>query len=98
MSDEAKKGAQQLPVKVPDDILGGAYSNHMEVSHTREEFFLDFFTLLPQVGKLSGRIIVSPGHVKRIVRALAENLARYEEAYGPVPEIPEPTAAPKIVN
>lgn len=99
MSDAQKPAAPPGPggaiqVKVTDDVVGGIYSNHMVVAHTREEFFLDFFTMLPQVGKLAGRVIVSPGHLKRILRALGENLARYEARYGPIQEAAEPPSSP----
>ena len=83
-----------IQVKVTDDVVGGVYSNHMVVAHTREEFFLDFFTMLPQVGKMASRVIVSPGHLKRILRALGENLARYEARFGTIQEAPEPPSSP----
>lgn len=89
MADEAPK-QRQIPIKVTDDIVGGVYSNHMIVSHTQEEFFLDFFSMLPEAGKLSARVIVSPGHMKRISRALAENIARYEASFGSITEAPAP--------
>ena len=40
------------------------------------------------------RIVTSPGHMKRIVRALAANLTRYEEAFGPIEEAQEPATDP----
>ena len=62
----------------------------MMISHTREEFFLDFFSMLPEAGKLSARVISSPGHMKRIARAMAENIAKYEARFGVITEAPEP--------
>lgn len=99
MSESKKPAGPAAPgasiqVKVTDDIVGGVYSNHMVVAHTREEFFLDFFTMLPQVGKMASRVIVSPGHLKRILRALGENLGRYEARYGVIQEAPEPPSSP----
>ena len=96
MSEQGGRPAVKgrVPVKVTDEVVGGVYSNHMVVSHTQEEFFLDFFTMLPQVGKLASRVIVSPGHLKRIVRALSDNLKRYEQRHGPVREAPAPPTTP----
>ncbi|MGD8375871.1 MAG: DUF3467 domain-containing protein [Acidobacteriota bacterium] len=91
---EPRDAAKRVPVKVTDEVVGGVYSNHMVVSHTQEEFFIDFFTMLPQFGKLASRVIASPGHMKRIARALNENLARYESRYGTIPEAPGPSATP----
>ncbi len=92
MAEEKPKQGRSIPIKVTDDIVGGVYSNHMMVSHTREEFFLDFFSMLPEAGKLSARVIASPGHVKRIARALMENIAKYESRFGPITEAPAPPA------
>jgi hypothetical protein len=90
MADEKPKESRSIPIKVTDEIVGGVYSNHMMVSHTREEFFLDFFSMLPEAGKLSARVIASPGHVKRIARALTENIAKYESRFGTIEEAAEP--------
>lgn len=32
------------------------------------------------------RIVTSPQHAKALLRSLAENIACYEEAFGPIPE------------
>lgn len=89
MADEPTR-PRQIPIKVTDDVVGGVYSNHMVVSHTQEEFFLDFFSMLPEAGKLSARVIVSPGHMKRVARAMAENIAKYEARFGAIREAPAP--------
>ena len=96
--EEQKKQPRQVQVKVTDDVLGGVYSNHMMVTHTREEFFLEFFTMLPNVGKLASRVIVSPGHLKRILGALSENLRRYEENFGSIQEAAEPGVPATTLN
>ena len=88
----AKK--QQLPVKVPDSVLRGVYANQMVVSHTREEFLLDFVNLFPPEGVVTARVIVSPGHLKRMIKALSDNLARYERQHGQIIEAPVPEPEP----
>lgn len=87
---EEKGQKKPLPVKMPDRHLGGVYSNQMLVSHTREEFLLDFVNLFPPQGVVNARVIVSPGHLKRMIRALQENLARYESRHGPIVEAAPP--------
>lgn len=81
---------QRIDVKISDEELRGRYANLLRVTHTREEFFLDFINLLPPQGVVTARVVLSPGHLKRIVRALAANLARYEEAFGRLDEAAEP--------
>jgi len=86
-----------VPVKIPESVLPGVYSNQMMVSHTREEFLIDFLNLFPPQGVVNARVIVSPGHLKRMIRALQENLTRYETRFGPILEA-EPPAPDTLQN
>ncbi|MCH9650898.1 MAG: DUF3467 domain-containing protein [Deltaproteobacteria bacterium] len=78
-------------VKIGDEELKGRYSNLLRVTYTREEFFLDFINLVPPQGVVTARVVTSPGHLKRIVRALSSTLKRYEDAHGAILEAPEPS-------
>ncbi len=91
MADQKVKG---MNVKIDDDELRGRYSNLVRVSHTREEFILDFINMVPPQGVVAARVIVSPGHLKRLIRALTANLEIYEKGFGAVPETPEPAGEP----
>jgi len=71
-------------VKMTDGALVGAYANMVQIGHTPEEFILDFMNLFPPTGIVTARVIVSPGHMKRIVAALEENLKKYEEQFGAI--------------
>ena len=86
-----RKGAQ---IKVPEEVARGTYANAMAVFHTREEFVLDFVLSLPPQGIINSRVLISPGHLKRVIGALQGNLTAWEEKFGPVPEPPEPTGRP----
>ena len=85
---------RELPIKMPESVLPGVYSNQMMISHTREEFLIDFMNLFPPQGVVNARVIVSPGHLKRMIRALQDNLSRYETRFGPIIEaaVPGPDA------
>ena len=85
-----KSTPKEIRIDFPKELIGGTYSNNMAVTHTREEFILDFLMIAPPSGSVTGRIIVRPGHIKRIVKALQENIARYENEYGTIPNIEEP--------
>lgn len=92
-----QKQQKTLNIKIHDDDLKGRYSNLLRVTHTREEFILDFINVVPPQAVLTSRLIASPGHLKRIVRALAENLEIYEKNFGPLTEAPDPSD-PSSVN
>ena len=80
----------EIEMKASDDVLRGTYSNVMRIAHTKEEFVLDFMNLLHPPGTLNARVIVSPGHLKRMVSALADNLRKYEAHHGPLRQAEPP--------
>lgn len=90
MQEENKDNKKQIQIKAKDDIMEGKYANMVKVSHTREEFILDFISLFPPVGTLNSRVIMSPGHVKRMVVAMQDNIQKYENRFGSVELSDEP--------
>ncbi len=81
---------KKIPVEFPAQLKGGAYANNMMVMHTREEFILDFLMIGPNAGAVTARIIMSPGHTKRMIAALQENLRKYEQQHGSLTPADEP--------
>lgn len=82
---------KQIQIKAGNKEIQGVYSNLLEIKHTKEEFCLDFFNVFPPVGALVSRIVVSPGHLKRMISAFQTNLKKYEERFGPVKEAESPS-------
>ncbi|WP_038058203.1 DUF3467 domain-containing protein [Thermus amyloliquefaciens] len=77
----------KLDIQIDKDIALGRYTNLALIAHTKNEFILDFALLQPQGGAMVvSRVITSPQHAKALLRSLAENVARYEETFGPIPE------------
>jgi hypothetical protein len=85
---EAPKQQQQIQIKADEKELLGQYANLAVVHHNGEEFTLNFIYVFPSVpqGKLVSSTIMSPAHAKRFLRALQENVARYEAQFGTLPE------------
>lgn len=75
-------------IKIADNIPGGEYTNMAQINHTQEEFQVFFMNILPPTGKVISKIISSPGHFKRMVRAMDENLKKYEERFGEIKTAP----------
>ncbi len=82
---DEKKAAPGLPsLLIPED-LAAQYSNLTRISHTPSEFVFDFAALLPGVQpKILARILMSPIATKLFLQAMTENLARYENIFGPI--------------
>ena len=78
----------QLQVEMDDATAQGMYANLAGVTHSETEFIFDFLFLQPNQpkAKLRSRIISSPVHTKRFMMALLENIKRYEERFGSIPE------------
>jgi len=92
MNGQQNQKSQQIQIKFPDDILKGVYANFMNVITTREEFVLDFANVFPPAGIMTARVIISPGHMKRIIRVLESALKNYENKFGKTEEAEEPKA------
>jgi hypothetical protein len=82
---------KEIKIAFPESLRGGAYANSMFATHTKEEFVLDFVLMTPPAGMVTARVITSPGHMKRMVSALTENLKKYEAKFGKIAEAPEPS-------
>ncbi len=82
-------GQKKQEIKIADNIPGAEYANAMQVNHNKEEFHLFFFNLVGVSGKVVGKIITNPGHYRRIIAAMQDNLKKYEERFGKIEEAPE---------
>jgi hypothetical protein len=85
---------QQIQLFFPDHLKGGVYCNNMMIAHTKEEFIMDFMMVAPPMGAVTARVIMSPGHVKRVISALKENMKLYENQFGTIQEAQEPGKGP----
>lgn len=89
MSDPTNQQAQQqFNIELNEETAEGVYSNLVMISHSPEEFILDFIRVMPGVPKarVKSRIIITPQHSKRLLRALADNIEKYEAAHGEIEE------------
>ncbi len=86
--DQEQQGQGQLNIELSEEIAEGLYSNLVMIAHSSEEFILDFIRVMPGIPKalVKSRIIVTPQHAKRLLRALADNISRYEASHGEIEE------------
>ena len=82
----------ELQVQADEQTLQGKYSTMAQVTHTPEEFWIDFYAILPnpQIARLLARIIVSPEHAKRLGNAVLDNVRKYEARFGVIDEARSP--------
>lgn len=93
MADQPKdKGQKQLNIELSEEIADGIYSNLAIITHSNAEFILDFVRVMPGMPKarVKSRIVLTPQHAKRLMRALQDNVVKYESVHGKIPESQSP--------
>ena len=88
MSDQNDKKQQKLNIQIDDDVAQGIYSNLAIINHSQTEFVLDFVNIMPgsPKNKVRSRIILTPQHAKRLLKALNDNISRFEKSQGTIKE------------
>ena len=92
MNETKKPG---IEIQLDEQVAQGNYCNLAIIAHSTSEFILDFATMLPGLPKarVKSRVVLTPGHAKRLLMSLQENITRYESAIG---KINIPTKQPMI--
>ncbi len=87
----------QISIELNESVAEGTYSNLAIISHSNQEFVVDFIRIMPNVpkAKVKSRIILTPQHAKRFIKALEDNIKKFEDQYGPITE-EEETIFPQI--
>ncbi len=96
MSDQKDQPrGNQLNIEISEEVADGIYSNLAIITHSNSEFVVDFVRVMPGVpkAKVRSRILLTPQHAKRLMRALADNVQKFEQVHGTIresemPEIP----------
>ena len=80
---------QPLNIEISEEIAEGAYANLAIITHSNAEFVVDFVNVMPGTpkSKVKSRVILTPMHAKRFMKALVENVERYEAANGSIADM-----------
>lgn len=81
----------QLNIEISEEVAEGQYANLAIITHSHAEFVVDFVNVMPGTpkSKVKSRIILTPQHAKRLMRALTENIQKFESSHGPIQDIEE---------
>ena len=92
MSDSKQKKEGQINIELDEATAQGTYSNLAIINHSVSEFIVDFINIMPGApkAKVKSRIILTPQHAKRFVKALNENVTRFEDAHGEIKDYEQP--------
>ncbi len=93
MADNQKKPKQgQINIELDEKVAQGIYSNLAIINHSVSEFVVDFVSIMPGVpkSKVKSRIILTPQHAKRLLKALNENVKKFENSHGEIKDYDQP--------
>ncbi|RXK62423.1 DUF3467 domain-containing protein [Lacibacter luteus] len=89
--DQQQQNPNQLNIEITEEVAEGEYANLVIITHSHAEFVVDFVNVMPGTpkSKVKSRIILTPQHAKRFMKALTENVQRFEAANGPIRDLEE---------
>lgn len=92
MSDQKDKNKNQINIEIDDITAEGTYANLAIINHSVSEFVVDFVSIMPgrPKAKVKSRIILTPQHAKRFLKALNDNVQRFENSHGEIKDYEQP--------
>jgi len=81
----------QLNIEISEEVAEGTYANLAIITHSHAEFVIDFVNVMPGTpkSKVKSRIILTPQHAKRLMKAITENISKYEAVNGSIKDLEE---------
>jgi hypothetical protein len=91
MPEQPPPNNNQLNIEISEEVAEGEYANLAIITHSHAEFVIDFVNVMPGTpkSKVKSRIILTPQHAKRFMKALTENVARFEAGNGKIQDLEE---------
>jgi len=89
MSEEKNQQPTQLNIEISEEVAEGNYSNLAIITHSHAEFVSDFVNVMPGTpkSKVKSRVILTPQHAKRFMKALTEYVNRFEQLNGKIQDL-----------
>jgi len=81
----------QLNIEISEEVAEGEYANLAIITHSHAEFVIDFVNVMPGTpkSKVKSRIIFTPQHAKRFMKALIDNIEKFEAMQGSIKDLDE---------
>jgi hypothetical protein len=91
-----EQNPNQINIELSEEIAEGIYSNLAIITHSNSEFVIDFIKMMPGIpkAKVKSRIVITPQHAKRLMKALNDNIKKFEQAHGPIKDTEMPNVLP----
>jgi hypothetical protein len=88
MSDQSSS-PNQINIEISEEVAEGTYANLAIITHSHAEFVIDFVNVMPGTpkSKVKNRIVLTPFHAKRFMKAMIENIKKFEAANGTIQDM-----------
>jgi hypothetical protein len=95
MQPNENEQQHQLNIELSEEMAEGVYSNLAVITHSTAEFVIDYINIMPNApkAKVKSRIILAPQHAKRLMKALTDNIKKFEQVHGVIKDT-EPVGLP----
>lgn len=89
--NEQENNPNQLNIEISEEVAEGTYANLAIITHSHAEFVIDFVNVMPGTpkSKVKSRIILTPQHAKRFMKAMIDNIQKYEALNGAIKDLEE---------
>ena len=86
---EQNQPQNQINIEISEEVAEGSYANLAIITHSHAEFVIDFVNVMPGTpkSKVKSRIIFTPQHAKRFMKAMIENVKKFETANGTIQDM-----------
>lgn len=77
---------QKIDIELRPEVAKGVYSNLAIITHSASEFIVDFVQMMPGLPKpsVNSRVLMTPENAKRLLKALMDNVQKYESQFGEI--------------
>ncbi|HMK03208.1 MAG TPA: DUF3467 domain-containing protein [Ferruginibacter sp.] len=88
MSNQPEQPSQ-INIEISEEVSEGVYANLAIITHSHAEFVIDFVNVMPGTpkSKVKSRIILTPFHAKRFMKAITDNVKKFEAANGNIQDM-----------
>ena len=92
MSNNNTPKKNNINIELDEKVAEGTYANLAIINHSVSEFVVDFISMMPGIpkAKVKSRIILTPQHAKRFMKALSDNIQKFENVHGEIKEFDQP--------
>lgn len=79
----------QLNIEITEEMSEGTYINLAIITHSHAEFVFDYVNVMPGApkSKVKSRLIMTPFHAKRFMKAMVENVQKFEAVNGTIQDL-----------